>query len=106
MKPFRIFASNVSTDFKYCFQEYKMKKKKQIPQKNISKKRGLKTSYSPNRRDYIGIFLILLITFIIYLISLNNGFVNWDDDKYIQNNPLITSIDLKALFSTYVMGNY
>jgi hypothetical protein len=32
--------------------------------------------------------------------------VNWDDDKYIQNNPLITSIDLKVLFSTYVMGNY
>jgi len=83
-----------------------MKKKKQIPQKNISKKISLKTNYSPDRRDYIGISLILLITFIVYRVSLSNGFVNWDDDKYIQNNPLITSIDLKALFSTYVMGNY
>jgi protein O-mannosyl-transferase len=88
------------------FQEYKMKKKKQIPQKNISKKISLKTSYAPVRRDYIGLFLILVITFIVYGVSLSNGFVNWDDDKYIQNNPLITSIDLKALFSKYVMGNY
>ena len=83
-----------------------MKKKKQIPQKNISKKTGIKTNYSVSRRDYTGLSLILLITFIVYRVSLSNGFVNWDDDKYIQNNPLITFIDLKALFSTYVMGNY
>jgi hypothetical protein len=67
-----------------CFQEYKMKKKKQIPQKNISKKISLKTNYSPDRRDYIGISLILLITFIVYRVSLSNGFVNWDDDKYTE----------------------
>jgi len=83
-----------------------MKKKKQIPQKNILKKTGIKTNFSVSRRDYIGLSLILLITFIVYRVSLSNGFVNWDDDKYIQNNPLITSIDLKVLFSTYVMGNY
>jgi tetratricopeptide (TPR) repeat protein len=83
-----------------------MEKKKQTLKRNISKKKVLKTGYSPAGRDYIGIAIILLITFIVYSISLSNAFVNWDDDKYIQNNPLITSIDLKALFSTYVMGNY
>jgi tetratricopeptide (TPR) repeat protein len=48
---------------------------------------------------------ILLISFVIYVPSFKGAFV-WDDDRYIQHNPLITSIDLKALFSTYVMGNY
>jgi protein O-mannosyl-transferase len=54
---------------------------------------------------YKWLFLILGASFFVYLACLQNGFV-WDDDKYIQNNPLITSIDLRALFSRYVMGNY
>ncbi len=37
--------------------------------------------------------------------SLQGGFV-WDDDHYIQHDPLIYSINLNALFSNYVMGNY
>jgi len=48
---------------------------------------------------------ILLLTFLVYIPSFKGMFV-WDDNNYIQNNPLITSINLKALFSTYVMGNY
>src|SRR5260221_4849122 len=48
---------------------------------------------------------ILLITLLVYIPSFKGAFV-WDDNNYIQNNPLITSIDLKVLFSNYVMGNY
>lgn len=37
--------------------------------------------------------LVSLITFIVYLASLRNEFVNWDDDVYILDNPHIRSID-------------
>lgn len=32
------------------------------------------------------------ITFLVYLPSLNNGFVNWDDNEYIYQNPNIQSL--------------
>jgi tetratricopeptide (TPR) repeat protein len=54
---------------------------------------------------YFFLFLILLISFIAYLPSLHNGFA-WDDDGYIQNDPLIYSLNLKDIFSTFKLGNY
>lgn len=38
---------------------------------------------------------ILLITFVIYIPSLKNGFVNFDDYLYVYENPNIQKIDLK-----------
>ena len=78
-----------------------MKKKKQAPQKTTAK-----APAKPKDYPYAGLALILFITFLVYRSSTGNGFVLWDDDKYIQNNTLITSINLKEIFSTYVMGNY
>ena len=49
--------------------------------------------------------IILLLTFIVYFPALQNGFV-WDDQFYIQDNPLIRSVDLKKIFSTNVIGSY
>ena len=46
---------------------------------------------------YILSALVALITFIIYLPALKNGFVNWDDQQYVLNNPNILSIDLNFL---------
>src|SRR6476619_1640944 len=55
---------------------------------------------------YLPLAIIVVLTLIVYLPSLTNGFVTWDDDEYIQNNLSIRSIDLKGLFSSYSMGNY
>ncbi|MDI6738427.1 MAG: tetratricopeptide repeat protein [Nanoarchaeota archaeon] len=41
--------------------------------------------------------IVGLITFLVYLPALQNGFVNWDDDKYVTENPHIQSLDLKLL---------
>lgn len=41
--------------------------------------------------------LIALLTLIIYLPALKNDFVNWDDDKYVYENPYIRSLDLQFL---------
>jgi Tfp pilus assembly protein PilF len=54
---------------------------------------------------YGALVIILLISFFIYLPVLHNGFV-WDDEYYIENNPLIYSINLKEIFSQNVLGNY
>ena len=59
----------------------------------------------PKEISGLWMLLVMALSLLAYIPSLQNGFV-WDDTKYIQNNPLITTIDLQALFSEYVMGNY
>lgn len=54
----------------------------------------------------IAAFSVLLITFIIYLPALQNGFVNWDDNIYVYENKNIQSIDyglLRWSFTARVM---
>lgn len=61
------------------------------------------------------IFLILIFTFGIYYVNFDNEPTNWDDDKYIDQNPLLKDFSSDAFyrmfFSTnngerYFMGNY
>ncbi|MFH2142345.1 MAG: tetratricopeptide repeat protein [Bacteroidota bacterium] len=63
-----------------------------------------------NQINYKKIFIILSILalgYVSYSPSLDNDFVNWDDDKYILENPDITSLNnFKKFFSSYYVGNY
>lgn len=59
-----------------------------LPQSNCSIS---KTSIWP------AALLIALVTFLVYLPALKNGFVNWDDDVYVYENLNIRSIDLAFL---------
>jgi len=57
----------------------------------------------------IWIILILTLTILIYLNSIKNGFVFWDDDTYLHNNPFIKSLDinnLKRIFTESYFCNY
>lgn len=57
----------------------------------------------------IPLCLILAFIFIVFSPCLKNGFVNWDDDKYIINNPVIQSaslMSLKKIFTSFVIQNY
>jgi len=52
---------------------------------------------------------ILIIVSALFLPSLKNDFVNWDDDRYVIENTLIRAIsfeNLKNIFTTFYMGNY
>ena len=52
---------------------------------------------------------ILSIVAAVFLPSLKNDFVNWDDDRYVIENNLIKSLSLgniKNIFTTFYMGNY
>jgi hypothetical protein len=56
-------------------------------------------------KHYLALAVIVLISLIVYLPVLKNGFV-WDDQPYILNNPLIYSFNLKDFFLRYAAGNY
>jgi tetratricopeptide (TPR) repeat protein len=64
---------------------------------------------TPIIKDRIWLLAILIGTAILYLSSLNNGFVDWDDDWYIQQNPQITELTLASvpdLFTEFYKGQY
>lgn len=61
---------------------------------------------------YRAIFLlaaVLLITVLVYSPSFKNGFVNWDDDVNVYENPYIRAVDfenLKVYFTRPLLGMY
>lgn len=55
------------------------------------------------------ILLILLLTFVVYSSSIFNGFLIWDDDLNVYQNPVINSLNfanIKQYFSTFYIGMY
>ncbi len=72
------------------------KKKEQVPD-------------NPYRLLWIGLGVILLLTFFAYKSITKNELTNWDDPTYITNNPLIKSLDavnLKRIFTEVYFANY
>lgn len=54
-------------------------------------------------------FWVALVTFVVYLPTLRNDFVLWDDDEYIYNNPNIRSLSstfFRWAFTDYSTGNW
>ena len=61
----------------------------------------------PDRwKIYTGLALIILISAISFLPVFQNGLLEFDDNVYIKDNPLVHSINLKNIFSGIVEGNY
>ncbi len=71
-------------------------------------------SFWKSKKNVLFLSAILIISFMAYLPSLQNGFVNWDDNFNIYQNPHITNIStwesfvesVKGIFTTGVNGNY
>ncbi len=63
-------------------------------------------SATEKKKIWMALGGILLLTLIAYLPALSNGFVNLDDDRYIETNQMIRHFDLKILFTSFWMGNY
>ncbi len=62
-----------------------------------------------NKKKYIFLSFILLLTVLIYSNSFRNQFVNYDDDDYINRNDNIktlTSKNISKIFTTYYFSNY
>lgn len=93
--------------------------KKKYTQKQVADQKGstgVKTDSSPSSGSwklFLPGLVAVLITFICFSSSLNNEFVNWDDDKNFYENPLVQNVTKdnfwktsKEIFSSGVIGNY
>ena len=79
----------------------KTKKRDQAP-------RATPGSAAPASRPVPGLALlgVLLLTFLVYLPSLRNGFTNWDDPAYVTENALLVHPNVHDVLTTPVAGNY
>ncbi len=84
-----------------------------MPKKKITaSKKAIRKSQRPQKKisaKYLVVmFGISALTFICFSPALKNNFTNWDDNVYVQENPLVTSkaIPYSEIFQTPVSLNY
>ena len=62
-----------------------------------------------NRSLILSLIFTGVVTFIVYLPALNNGFVTWDDNIYVYNNTMIKNLNLQLIqdaFSSFHASNW
>ena len=82
------------------------KTNKKLPRRSVTESTGGSTQ-SP--AGWLPPLLILLVTVAAFYPVLQNGFVNWDDDKNIYENPNYRGLgwpQLRWMFTTLHMGHY
>jgi len=86
-------------------------KKKVVPKLNADKVNSLypekQTAWAAFNKW--SIWLIILLTALVFHNTLNNGFVDWDDYEYIVDNPFIKAISIAnilQIFSEPYFSNY
>lgn len=85
---------------------------------NKQKLAVIEKSKENKRKKNIYILIAIIITAIVYALSLNNGWIkNWDDGGYVTEHDVtsslsasnlykLTSHDISRIFSTFYKGNY
>ncbi len=61
------------------------------------------------KKTFPYLLVVILITFVAFFPSLQNGFTNWDDDVYVTQNPVIQSPEnfgIKYFFTKAQASNY
>jgi len=64
---------------------------------------------APSLPAWLVPLIVALVTLVAFSPALLNGFVNWDDDKILYDNPYYRGLGwkhLKWMFSTFLMGHY
>ncbi|MEI6577249.1 MAG: phospholipid carrier-dependent glycosyltransferase [Bacteroidota bacterium] len=63
----------------------------------------------PGYLQALSLLALVISCILVYSLSLSNGILNWDDNKYLFENPYLSDFSLKgirAVFSSFYMGNY
>ncbi|MFH0866265.1 MAG: tetratricopeptide repeat protein [Bacteroidota bacterium] len=87
----------------------RQKSKKKHSVQKVSLKQPAIAVKKKNIPLFIPLLGILLLTFLVYLKSLKNGFTNYDDDVLIINNSLVQSLsseNLYTIFFSFINGMY
>jgi protein O-mannosyl-transferase len=74
--------------------------------KKIAKKKKVEAKVFKHK---LWLVVLIVLTFITFTPSLQNGFVNWDDDWFIQENPQVLELSVESLptlFGEYYKGQY
>lgn len=82
-------------------------KSKKVKKKQIVK--PIQKSFWQSTELLIPLGIVLLITAALFYPSLNNGFVNWDDNKNIYENPNLEVFNwesIKGIFTDPIIGGY
>jgi len=84
--------------------------------KTVQKKTKARKPIKPKRTQYNPLYVmagLVVITFVVFLPSLSNDFVNWDDPSYILNNARIQSFTISNIIQmfnpfpkSYLVSNY
>ena len=80
------------------------KKIKGTNKKKLSKKKLTKVKQQGSSLPWLAIALVG--TLIAYAMVFGNDFVNYDDDIYITENPLIQNLEIGKLFSKFYFSQY
>src|SRR5690349_24760603 len=67
------------------------------------------TAAGPSTRTWSAVLVVGLCTFAVFLPSLWNGFVAWDDDKNFLENPAYRGLhgeQLRWMFTHFHLGHY
>jgi hypothetical protein len=62
-----------------------------------------------SKKTYVTALAIAILTIFVYLPVLQNGFVNWDDDRYVYENPHIQSFgseSVRWMFTAFHASNW
>ena len=73
---------------------------------------GIPKTFADRYAEYSPVILaclLALVVLLVFLPSLRNGFINWDDQVYVLNNSSIkalTAANLRKIFTSYYVSNY
>lgn len=91
----------------------KKEEKRRLKQAQKAKIQSKKSKPHFGKNKLIAIISIILLTCISFSTSLNNGFVNWDDDRNFYENDNITTLtkdnfweNTVSIFTSDVIGGY
>lgn len=82
---------------------------KQADNKKQQQKVFAKKKSSDKQTQWITLFVLAAVTFLVFYPSLKCEFTNWDDGTYVTENPMIWKLDgkaIKEIFSAPVSLNY
>lgn len=83
--------------------------KKNTPRRKLKKQVQINQKSKLFAPTTLPLVLALIATAVVFLPSLQNGFVTWDDDVNILKNPNLQVFDwrsIKGIFTETVIGNY